>query len=113
MFLGCRRYGSQAQRRKVSLIFDRDPYRYQIFISDIAGQDIHGNDVKTAIRELQTWLATASRRTNRQGVKVIFDRYQQFQADLPALCLELKLEPAEVIFKDLCQIMSDWLKQNR
>jgi hypothetical protein len=54
LFLGCKRFGSKVQRYKVSLIFDAKPYRYQKFISDIAGQDIHSHegDVKTAIREL-------------------------------------------------------------
>ena len=115
LFLGCKRYGSIRHRYKVSLIFDTDPYRYQIFISDIAGQDIHShaNDVKTAIRELRTWLATASKRTKLPGGKDVFDRYKRFQADLPALCEELKLEPAEVTFKDLRQMMAAWLKQNR
>ena len=115
LFLGCKRYGSNRQRYKISLIFDRDPYRYQIFISDIAGQDIHShdNDVKTAIRELRTWLATASKRTRLPGGKDIFDRYSRFQADLPALCAELKLEPAEVTFKDLRLIVAAWLEQNR
>ncbi len=115
LFLGCKRYGSNRQRYKVSLIFDADLYRYQIFISDIAGQDIHahGNDVKTAIGELRTWLATASKRTKLPGGKDIFERYKRFQSDLPALCEELKLEPDEVTFKDLRQIMAAWLKQNR
>ena len=115
LFLGCKRYGTNRQRGKVSLIFDRDPFRYRIFISDIAGQDIHshGNDVKTAIRELRTWLATASKRTKLPGGKDIFDRYRRFQADLPAPCGELKLEPDEVTFKDLRQIVAAWLKQNR
>ena len=115
LFLGCKRYGNKSQRDKVSLVFDAYLYRYQVFISDIAGQDIHshGNDVKTAIRELRTWLATASQRSKLPGGKDIFDRYKRFQADLPALCEELKLEPAEVTFKDLRQMMAAWLKQNR
>ena len=115
LFLGCKRYGSNHQRRKISLIFDREPYRYQIFISDIAGQDIHshGNDVKTAIGALRTWLATASKRTRMPGGQDIFDRYKRFQADFPALCKELKLKPAEVTFKDLRQMIADWLRQNR
>lgn len=47
IFLGARRYGGRSQSRKVCLILDRDPYRYQVFCSDIAGQDIraHHNDV--------------------------------------------------------------------
>ena len=115
LFLGCKRYGSNRQRDKVSLIFDQDPYRYQIFISDIAGQDIHahGNDVKTAIRELRTWLATASKRTRLAGGKDIFERYQRFQTGLPALCGELKLEPGEVTCKEHRQMVVDLLRQNR
>ncbi len=115
LFLGCKRYGSKHQRDKVSLIFDREPYRYQIFISDIAGQDIHshGSDEKTAIRELRTSLATPSKRTKLPGGKDIFDRYMRFQKDLPTRCEELKLESTEVTFKDLRQIVADWLKQNR
>ncbi len=115
LFLGCKRYGGAKQRWKVSLIFDADPYRYQIFISDIAGQDIHAhhNDVKAAIRELRTWLATASKRKRLPGGKDIYDRYERFQADLPALCSELRLQPEELTFKDQRQIIAEWLEQNR
>lgn len=115
LFLGCQRYGGGRQRSKSSLIFDTEPYRYRIFISDIAGQDIHphGADVKTAIRELRAWLATASKRTRLPGGEDIFQRYEAFQADLPALCKELKLEVDEVTFTELRQMMVEWLKQNR
>lgn len=115
LFLGCKRYGGTSHRSKVSLIFDSDQHRYQIFISDIAGQDIHahGDNARTAIRELRTWLATASKRTRLPGGKDIFDRYERFQSDLPRLCTEAKLALGEVTFKDLRQIIADWLKQNR
>ena len=115
LFLGCKRYGGRSHNSKVSLILDSDPHRYQIFISDIAGQDIHSHagDVATAIRELRTWLATASKRMNLPGGSDIFGRYERFLADLPALCEELKLQPAEVTFRELRQMIADWLKQNR
>ena len=62
LFLGCRRFGNAAQRRQVSLILDSHPYRYQVFISDIAGQDIHahGGQPENAIREVRQWLAVAT-----------------------------------------------------
>lgn len=115
LFLGCKRYGGTTQRNKVSLILDSDPHRYQIFISDIAGQDIHSHDadVKTAIREIRAWLATASKRKQLPGGKDIFDRYRRFQEDLPALCAELKLQANEITFKDLRQMITDWLRRNR
>src|SRR5260370_42202316 len=41
MFLAAKRFGTGKQRRKVCLVLDTMPYRYQQLISDIAGQDIH------------------------------------------------------------------------
>lgn len=60
LFLGARQYGSTAQRRKSCLILDRDRYRYQIFCSDISGQDIraHGNEVEQALAAVRNWLQT-------------------------------------------------------
>ncbi|HYU25729.1 MAG TPA: hypothetical protein VEO74_11030 [Thermoanaerobaculia bacterium] len=40
LFLGAKRFGSPKQRSKTCLILDVERYRYQKFISDIAGQDI-------------------------------------------------------------------------
>ena len=44
MFLGAKQYGDITQQRKICLVLDRKPFRYQMFCSDIAGQDIaaHG-----------------------------------------------------------------------
>src|SRR5215212_5243999 len=39
LFLGAKRFGTGKQKRKNGLIMDVDRYRYQKFISDIAGQD--------------------------------------------------------------------------
>ena len=40
IFLGAKRFGVEEQEVKKCLVMDREPYRYQKFISDIAGQDI-------------------------------------------------------------------------
>ena len=37
--LGCRRFGSKNHKQKLLLILDREPYRYQKFMSDIIGGD--------------------------------------------------------------------------
>ncbi|MGH2727542.1 MAG: hypothetical protein ACRDKS_11290, partial [Actinomycetota bacterium] len=52
LFMGAKRFGGTRQRDKRGLILDRDRYRYQVFCSDIAGQDIraHGNSMTTAIK---------------------------------------------------------------
>lgn len=60
IFLGAKRYVNAKQRRKSCLVLERDPYRYQIFCSDIGGQDIwpHGNKVEDVIAGVRDWLRT-------------------------------------------------------
>ena len=43
LFLGAKKYGGARHREKSCIIFDREPYRFQRYISDIAGQDIHAH----------------------------------------------------------------------
>ena len=45
------------------MIFDREPHRFQRYISDIAGQDIHahGGAYNRLIRELAGWLRSQSK----------------------------------------------------
>ena len=64
IFLGAKRYGGAAQRAKRLLILDVDQYRYQRFISDLAGIDIHEHrgEPDRALRETRNWLANVSRR---------------------------------------------------
>lgn len=44
IFVGAKAFGNKDQKRKAALILDTEKYRYQRFLSDIAGQDIadHG-----------------------------------------------------------------------
>ena len=39
LFLGCRRYGTARDRKKICLVLDVERDRYQAFMSDISGQD--------------------------------------------------------------------------
>jgi hypothetical protein len=113
VFLGAKHYGNNQQKRKVCLILDSEKYRYQKFISDIAGQDIqaHENDPKAAIRIVRNWLRSYSQTSIPSG-SVIWNRYQTFRADLPQLCAELKLDINELIYNDYTLLVSKWLKIN-
>jgi hypothetical protein len=64
LFLGAKRYGGPRQRVKRLLVLDVEPYRYQKFVSDLAGMDIraHSGDAVTALRQTRDWLANVSRR---------------------------------------------------
>lgn len=69
VFLGAKRFGAPLHRRKRCLVLDRDPHRYQKFISDIAGQDIkaHGKRDSVAIKVTRDWLSTCVRRRIREA----------------------------------------------
>jgi hypothetical protein len=41
IFLGAKRYVGAAQKAKRSLVLDVEQYRYQKFVSDLAGVDVH------------------------------------------------------------------------
>ncbi len=114
MFLGAKRFGDDVQRKKVCLILDKERYRYQRFISDIAGQDIqsHKKDVQEVIKVLRNWLQNASGRTVIPGGNEILRRYQLLKSDLPVLCAKLRLVADEMIFSDYINIVSIWLKEN-
>lgn len=110
IFLAAKRFGSSAQNKKACLILDRRPYRYQKFISDIAGQDIqaHGKNQNRAISVTRDWLNSCSGRTMPGGAH-ISRQYRRFKSALPALCRELKLRPAEMTFNDFANIATKWL----
>jgi len=85
MFLGVKKSGDAAQKRKNCVIFDSKPYRYQKFISDIAGQDIrnhHKKPMETVIG-IRNWLSTSSRRKSIPGGTEIWKRYKK----LKKICL--------------------------
>ncbi|HEY0080312.1 MAG TPA: hypothetical protein VGB73_17005 [Pyrinomonadaceae bacterium] len=112
-FLGAKEFGRREQKRKACLILDSEKYRYQKFISDIAGQDIkaHENDARLAIRVVRDWLRNFSAASIPSG-SVIWARYQVFKRDLPLLCKELNLNLKELIYNDYVLLVSRWLKIN-
>lgn len=80
--LGCRKFGKR-HATKTALILDVERYRYQKFISDIAGLDIeeHRGSIATAITVVRNWLRHSY---NALSVKApsgttIYGRYQAFQ----------------------------------
>lgn len=44
LFLGAKYFGNQRQGSKACLIFDAEQHRYQVYLSDIAGQDIRSHN---------------------------------------------------------------------
>lgn len=112
VFLGAKHFGNKQQKGKVCLVLDREQYRYQAFISDIAGHDIrsHDNDPEKVITLIRNWLNTASGRRTIPGGRAIIDRWRQFEADLPAMCEQSFIEVDELTYNDRTNFISEWLR---
>ena len=92
----------------------REKFRYQEFISDIAGQDIaaHDNDPLRAIKAVRDWLAVSRAGMSKPaGAAAIGRRYARFSNDLPAICAQAELQPDELTFVEYADMASTWLKK--
>ena len=114
LFLGAKRFGTGQHSRKSCLVLDRDRYRYQEFISDIAGQDIaaHANDPAAAIKAVRDWLSIAKAGIRRPpGGAAIAGRYSRFADELPRICADAELEVSELTFVEYADMASTWLRR--
>lgn len=114
VFLAAKHFGDYEQKRKNCLILDFEPYRYQAFVSDIAGHDIqsHGNVPEKAIGHVRDWLNAASGRKTIPGGSDIVGRYRLFGQDLPNLCAAAHVTIGELTYNDYSRFVSAWLKAN-
>lgn len=112
IFLGVKSFGGRQHRRKAAIILDSEPYRYQQYISDIAGQDIrpHGRRPDEAICHVRDFLCTYSEPgCLLPGGGHIASRYASFRRHLPAACAEAKLQLGRLTFRDLTNLIVGWI----
>lgn len=114
VFIGAKRFGNSHQKQKNVLILDKEKYRYQSFISDIAGHDIRSHDgcPNRLITHVRNWLNDASGRKTIPGGKKIQARYTTFLTDLPKLTNEVGIEVDELTYNDYANFVSEWLQEN-
>jgi hypothetical protein len=116
LFLGAKAFGSDKQQQKRCLILDRDPYRYQKYCSDIAGQDVraHGGKQHLAIEAVRNWLSTTAPAKNTviPSGSVITHRYEAYQLTLPVQCERFQLDRERLTFGDDVLLVLAWLKEN-
>jgi hypothetical protein len=108
--LGAKRYGGEAQKKKRCIVLDRTKYRYQKFISDISGMDIHehNNRPTRVIECTRDWLRNVSRR-QIPAASLLINQYRRFQRDLPKLADNLGFSPDGVPYADFEAIVAEWL----
>lgn len=114
LFLGARWFGDEAQRRKNTLILDRDRFRYQQFISDIAGQDIkaHGQQPEALISAVRHWLRDANPEGALPGATKIIARYQRFRTERLGFAQVMGWDLSEFQFNDHMWLVWRWLEAN-
>lgn len=111
LFIAAKRFGVREQKLKRCIIFDKERYRYQKFISDISGQDIHSHHdrIGVLITELATWLRNQSRDKTVPGGKKMAAEFAAFRKKLPKYCAMRNLQPKELTFGDYADMVAEYL----
>jgi len=112
LFVGLKNSRERGQSRKVVLVLDRERYRYQKYISDIAGQDIqsHERRVDRVITRVRNWLQVHAS-TDQPGSAAMVQLFEDFGRDLPVWFAGLGKTEADLDnFPDLHAIVYQWLQ---
>jgi len=112
--LGCKAFHPDCGDKSL-LIFDSERYRFQKFVSDLSGQDIHqhGDDPRTAVYRVRNWLRAETGKSSIPGGSVIYRRYETFRSDLGQICAELQLDLKELTFTDFSYTIARWLQNHQ
>jgi hypothetical protein len=115
VFIGAATYGRGRVRDKSLLVLDREPYRYQKFMSDISGQDIfaHRNSIREVIKCVRNWLASESIGKTLPGAAHVVERFKAFSGELPSLCAMAKMGLDELTYPDYANLVSIWADDRR
>ena len=111
LFLGSKQFGGEKAKNKKCLIFDSDRFRYQEFISDLAGQDIHAHGGKPSllVKKISAWLRAEFADNRVPGGTMVNKQFARFQRELPIIYKSLKLQRSEVEFADFKKISEAWI----
>lgn len=104
LFFGAKRFGTNEQKAKIGLVFEKNKYSYLQCISDLNGIDTkaHNNDPIIAIRKVRDWLNTASKRTSLPHYRTIQNEYAQFQNKLVKFAARTGFDVDDISIPDFC-----------
>lgn len=111
LFLGAKRYGDEQQKLKRCLILDTQQYRFQMFISDIAGMDVtpHAGDPRFMAELVRNWLVTVSRRRSIPDTAVILGSFDRFFVGLPAIAEAAGTTVNAMLYADFERFVLAWV----
>lgn len=115
IFFGAKAFGGREHRRKACIVFDAERFRYQKFLSDIAGQDIreHLRKADRIIHQIRDFLAGHHPGTALlPGGRVLVERYQSFRRDLARSCEKVLLDVDTLTYRDLSILTVGWILVN-
>lgn len=115
IFLGAKAFGPRRQRRKAAIILDGERYRFQRFISDIAGQDIraHSGLAREAVCRVRDFLSIHLAPVGSlPGGEYIAARFELFAEDLPRACSRARLHRDNLTFLDLTNLVVGWIRDH-
>jgi hypothetical protein len=112
LFIGARQFGS-GQENKLCLILDKEKFRYQKFLSDIAGQDIRSHDEKpdVLIKIIRNFLQSHATGQKLSGGAAIKRQYDGFVSAKPRICAVLELDPEELTYLDQINLVAYYLQE--
>lgn len=116
VFTGFKYSGTGIQRKKAILVPDRQKYRYQKFLSDIAGQDIrsHDDDPVILIREVRNWLQAQTLNRDLHGASRIVSAFNRFSSLMPDLLAAMNKTVMELDnYRDFHSLVTEWVAANR
>jgi len=116
LFLGAKQYGGAAQKNKVCIIFDTEKFRYQKYLSDIAGQDIkaHEGSPHLIIKHIRNALNAIKSHENESivGAATITKKYDLYKLDKENILAQLSLQIDELTYADEAKIIEHWIMLN-
>jgi len=97
------------------LILDARRYRYQAFISDISGQDVHthGNAARQLIRRVRDWLRIHASGHEVPGPLHVERSFRRFSRLLPENCRRNDLDRKNLLFVDYVSLARVWIETER
>ena len=98
-----------ANSRDKILILDKEEYRFQKFISDIAGQDIlsHNNSVSGIIKAIREWLTKITSK-QIQSASFIILQHELFMKQKAELCEKNNFDVNDLSYKDYNDLVKDF-----
>ncbi|MBI4903090.1 MAG: hypothetical protein HY820_05605 [Acidobacteria bacterium] len=110
LYLGCIRFGGRNHESKRALVLDSEAYRYQQYLSDLAGNDpdAHHNDAAVVIEKVRGWLQSVCEE-QLPGPVHIRDSYRYFEQAYPAMAGARGLATGAVPYSDVVYTMREWM----